>query len=457
MDGVIFNTNQVHSKAFKETLDKLSEFFEYKKYGGMNTEQTLKEFFSDPELLKKLKEEKQKKTLNLLKKAEIYRDVDRTIGLLHNLGIKTAVSTSASKERTYKMLNDFGLLDRFNQIVTADDVNEAKPNPRIYEETLKRLNISREEVIVIEDSESGIKAAKAAGIEVIALKHTSDESSIKEANFILRDMSSLYAAIHAVYLKKKVSDKKPNELERIAAVIPAAGKGIRLNFSGPKILYPINDTTPLEIQYLKLRDFSDKIIVIASPEGASEIEKYISKKGMDIEVKVIENSKGTADSVLSALPLIGENEQVLVLWGDQIGIRKETIKNLLCKYDSKIYDFGLPVVIKKDPYIHLDLNEEGTVRKVCRKRFGDFMPEYGINDAGIFVAKNSELLKVLKTMKQEYISDSNAMCEEFDFLSVIPLFSSLDRLALIPDIVDEKESIGMNTSEEAEFHKKIFQ
>jgi putative hydrolase of the HAD superfamily len=55
----------------------------------------------------------------------------------------------------------------FNVLLTGSDVNRKKPNPEILLKTLAEMDISNEEAVVIEDSQAGIQAAKAANIKCV--------------------------------------------------------------------------------------------------------------------------------------------------------------------------------------------------------------------------------------------------------------------------------------------------
>lgn len=73
------------------------------------------------------------------------------------------------------VLYKLGLADKFNQIVSADEVEHGKPAPDIFLLAAKRLNKSAEECIVIEDGISGMEAAKAAGMKCIGLVEDLDK------------------------------------------------------------------------------------------------------------------------------------------------------------------------------------------------------------------------------------------------------------------------------------------
>jgi HAD superfamily hydrolase (TIGR01509 family) len=65
------------------------------------------------------------------------------------------------------LLEHAGIRDKFSDIVSADDVKYAKPDPEIFEIAVDRLGIAREEGLVLEDSKNGILAAEGAGVPVV--------------------------------------------------------------------------------------------------------------------------------------------------------------------------------------------------------------------------------------------------------------------------------------------------
>ena len=66
-------------------------------------------------------------------------------------------------------LNELGLYDKFDVLKTRDDVVNVKPDPEIYLAALHDLKTDPGHVIAIEDSASGVAAAKAAGLFTVAV------------------------------------------------------------------------------------------------------------------------------------------------------------------------------------------------------------------------------------------------------------------------------------------------
>lgn len=83
---------------------------------------------------------------------------------LRNAGIGVALATSTARPRTLASLQQTGLTDFFQQIVTGDMVLHGKPEPDIYRMACERLGADPAEAVAVEDSYNGLRAAAAAGM-----------------------------------------------------------------------------------------------------------------------------------------------------------------------------------------------------------------------------------------------------------------------------------------------------
>ena len=79
-------------------------------------------------------------------------------------GIKIALVTNAPRLNADHMLEVLGLAGRFKVEITIEEVERGKPDPLPYLTALERLGLKAEEAIAFEDSPSGMRAAKAAGL-----------------------------------------------------------------------------------------------------------------------------------------------------------------------------------------------------------------------------------------------------------------------------------------------------
>lgn len=86
---------------------------------------------------------------------------------LEQLGLPKAVATSSSRLKAGRHLRDVGILDRFDAVVTRDDVARGKPHPDLFLRASQELGLPPGRCLVLEDSYNGVRGASAAGATVI--------------------------------------------------------------------------------------------------------------------------------------------------------------------------------------------------------------------------------------------------------------------------------------------------
>ncbi len=141
----------------------------------------------------------QKKTLNrfleyyskhLLDNTKPYPQVKETLSELVNY--KKAVISNKRESYSREVLDGNGLLEFFDIILGSDSVAERKPSPAPIFEVLKRADVSKEEAVIIGDSNFDIDAGKAAGIKTIAVTYGyRSKENLKEADFMIDDFGEL--------------------------------------------------------------------------------------------------------------------------------------------------------------------------------------------------------------------------------------------------------------------------
>lgn len=76
-------------------------------------------------------------------------------------------------------------------LVTADDVKHGKPNPEPYLRGAELLKVKPADCVVVEDAPAGIRAARGAGMRVIALPTTYPERDLHEANVVAAALTKI--------------------------------------------------------------------------------------------------------------------------------------------------------------------------------------------------------------------------------------------------------------------------
>ena len=77
-------------------------------------------------------------------------------------------------------------------VISDEDVKNPKPSPEIYLKAIERLGVNRDETLVIEDSSTGIKAGKNAGICTLARDSSRFFVDQSEADYIFDDLHEVF-------------------------------------------------------------------------------------------------------------------------------------------------------------------------------------------------------------------------------------------------------------------------
>lgn len=86
-----------------------------------------------------------------------------------DLDLKIGLATSSPCNRIHRHLARLNIMSYFDAVKCREDVSFTKPNPELYITVLNALHLSPGEVLAFEDSPNGVIAAKAAGIQCVAI------------------------------------------------------------------------------------------------------------------------------------------------------------------------------------------------------------------------------------------------------------------------------------------------
>jgi HAD superfamily hydrolase (TIGR01509 family) len=97
--------------------------------------------------------------------------VDGAAGSVRRLAGRWPLGLASSSNRPLidLALELMGVAELFRATVSSEEVDRGKPAPDVYLEAARRLGVSPENAIAVEDSASGIRSAKAAGMGVVAI------------------------------------------------------------------------------------------------------------------------------------------------------------------------------------------------------------------------------------------------------------------------------------------------
>jgi HAD superfamily hydrolase (TIGR01509 family) len=105
---------------------------------------------------------------------------------------RLALASNSPRRLVDTALATAGVVDAFDAIVTSDDVEHPKPAPDLYLLACERLGVAPAEALALEDSPSGIAAAKAAGLTCIAVPQFA-ETDVSAADRVIDSLEELLA------------------------------------------------------------------------------------------------------------------------------------------------------------------------------------------------------------------------------------------------------------------------
>jgi len=233
-------------------------------------------------------------------------------------------------------------------------------------------------------------------------------------------------------------------------IIPAAGKGTRLGYELPKILYTILGQSVLQHLVNLFHKFCCNFIVVASPEGAPLIEKELEScynlKAFRIVIQ--DEPIGMGHAVWQAHNVV-KTLHTAIVWGDQICLKHDTVSQTFAFHQADSVNIvTFPTVMKKNPYIHFFRDKTGKILKVLQKRENEINMKVGENDCGFFCFSTNSLFFVLKN-KLDSPDNLGQQTKELNLLQLFPQFEMIGGQVNTLRIAHEHETLGINTVKEA--------
>ncbi len=177
MDGVIIDSEGIWKKAEKEVFssvgvklsDELCRITE-----TMTTEEVTKFWFDkqpwEKKSLKEIENDVIKRVAHLIKEeGKPINGIEIFIKNLKSKGFKIGLATNSPSILIPTVLEKLKLKKYFDATSSAENELEGKPNPSVYLTVANKLNTKPENCIAVEDSYSGLLAAKRAGMKTIVV------------------------------------------------------------------------------------------------------------------------------------------------------------------------------------------------------------------------------------------------------------------------------------------------
>jgi CTP:molybdopterin cytidylyltransferase MocA len=236
--------------------------------------------------------------------------------------------------------------------------------------------------------------------------------------------------------------------DRTVALIAAAGRGTRLGYHRPKLLYPV-DGRPL-IAWLaeRLTGLVGGLTIVLSPDGLATFAEDQPVLELPATTVVQQDPTGMADAILAAEEALGganSPSTAVILWGDQIGVRREIVSRALAVHARHPLQPAVTVPLARvdAPYVHYEFDANGRLVAVLQRREGDKLPDSGQADCGCFVVSPPRLFPVLRRLRSSNLLEG-PLSHEQNFLQALPF---LAREAPVVGVAGASlaDTIGLNS------------
>ena len=198
LDGVICSTDRYHYLAWKALADRLGNPFDEQvnsQLRGVSWMESLEIVLGEhsteyskeqKEALATEKNEIYKSYLSSMTPGDLSKEVRMTLHTLRQRGYLLAIGSSS--KNTQQILKQLGLGGFFDAIADGTMITKSKPDPEVFLLAASMLGVSPENAIVIEDAESGVRAAKAGRFRAIGIR---TEGNDPDSDITIKRLSNL--------------------------------------------------------------------------------------------------------------------------------------------------------------------------------------------------------------------------------------------------------------------------
>ena len=182
MDGTIVDSLPYHYKAWKIFFkeNKVENFSKkLKDYKGGGTLDLMTAVYGNKYSRKELKIMTDDKEIIF---REIYKNnVVPIMGfmdmfeLIKSKNILVGLASNAVRKNVKMILSELKIYEKFDSIICGDEVRKGKPDPEMFNETVDRFNLKKEECLIFEDSAEGVSAAVNSRVDVVGITSSTSE------------------------------------------------------------------------------------------------------------------------------------------------------------------------------------------------------------------------------------------------------------------------------------------
>ena len=189
VDGTLMDTNYLHTEAWARAFEEVGHRMprvRLHKEVGKGAGLLIREFVDDEETVEKIQDLHSEFYGELQEYGHPLPGAKELISSLKERGYEVWFVTSAKDEELEHHMQELEAEGNIDGVVNSSAVDNPKPAPDIFEETLRRAGATPEETVAVGDALWDVEAAKAAGIRTVAVLSGGafDEEDLKQAGAV---------------------------------------------------------------------------------------------------------------------------------------------------------------------------------------------------------------------------------------------------------------------------------
>jgi HAD superfamily hydrolase (TIGR01509 family) len=197
MDGVMVDTGEFHLQAWNKVLVDYAIPFSkeiFRTTFGMNNTGLLAKISGGqlaPEQVAEISSRKERQfRQDVHGKVQLLPGVHAWLQLAHDLGYAQAVASSAPQDNIDLLLDELDVCHFFQAVVSAEYM-PGKPDPSVFLEAARRLNVDPKDCLVIEDAIAGVEAARRANMKCLAVTNTNPPEALAIADWVVGSLENV--------------------------------------------------------------------------------------------------------------------------------------------------------------------------------------------------------------------------------------------------------------------------
>jgi len=401
LDGVLVEAKNIHYESFNRALGQYAITWEehLSIYDGLKTNQKLDILHErkglPKESFKRIWEDKQKYTLESLHKLNPSTQLQVCMDSLISQGYKIGVCSNSIRKTVLTVLSKFNIIDKFDLILSNEDVKNSKPHPEIYWKAISEIGVLPEETLIVEDSPYGLLAASRSNSHILRV-NTPKDVTFENINKKINEIKQEYRMSSPQWTNDKLN-----------IIIPMAGAGSRFEQAGytfPKPLIDVEGKPMIQVVVENLNMVANFIFIVQKSHrikyNLDTLLNIIAPNCKIIEVDGL--TEGAACTALLAKDLINNDNPLFFANSDQFVSWDSN--EFMYKMQETDCDGGIVTFESIHPkWSFARVNEFGLVTEVAEKN-----PISNMATVGFYYWKHgSDFVKYAEQMIEKNIRVNN--------------------------------------------------